>query len=173
MAIIKTYDISSVEEVKRIESLVKKTQENNKYTNYTKENIMLVRTTDVFPANRTITTLQDSIFITKNGANFIHTAYFYELDYEFLKKLETYALHYRSTIHFTENGLVSSHMYGNFDNKPFIILEPLKNQLESNVRNFAGQDTFIKGNVTLSQDAIIIIRVEYYETLRETYPELD
>ena len=115
--------------------------------------------------------------------NFIYDYVSYYADFEelniaenrmdILSKLEAYELAYRSTVHFTENGLVVSHMYGNFDNRPFIILEPLVEQLNSNIRNFAGQDTFIKGEVTLSEKAIIIVRSEDYDSLKQTYPEIE
>ena len=174
MSIIKTYEMSTIEEVKRTSSRVTERQKEEKYTDYSPENIMLVRTTNVFPLNRTLTTLADTSFIAKTNTNFIHSSLFYELDVETLQQLETYVPCYRSTIHFTENGLVSSHMYGNFDNQSFIILEPLVEQLgKSNFRNFAGQDTFVEGNVTLSEKAIIIIKTDAYPMIKENYPEIE
>lgn len=173
MPIIKKYDISSVEEVKKIYQQVKETQENNKYNTFTKKNIMLVRTTDIFPEDRELKALADSTFISKNSMNFIaESLQFSDLSREELDKLKTYELSYRSTIHFTENGLVSSHMYGNFDNRPFIILDPLVHH-ENEIINFAGQDTFIKGNVKLSSSAIIIMKEQDYLKYKDIYPELD
>jgi len=174
MSIIKIYEMSTVEEVKRTSSRVTERQKEEKYTDYSSENIMLVRTTNIFPTNRKLTTLADTSFIAKTNTNFIHSSLFYGLDVETLQQLETYAPCYRSTIHFTENGLVSSHMYGNFDNQSFIILEPLVEQLgKSNFRNFAGQDTFVEGNVTLSEKAIIIIKTDDYPMIKENYPEIE
>lgn len=183
MAIIKTYDISTVEEVIKIHELTAHYQEQHKYDEYSKENIMLVRTTDQFPTNRILQTLANSFFIMKNSMNFICSYINYyglerlnipENPREISKKVETYEMGYRSTMHFTENGIVVSHDYGNFDNRPFIILEPLIEQLDkSDIRNFAGQDTFMKGNVTLSDKAIIIINTEEYDNLKGQYPEID
>lgn len=174
MPIVKTYDISKIEEVKRISSLVEEIQEKNQYKDYSAENIMLVRTTNIFPTNREIRPLANGCFIAKSRMNFICNALYNELDKNIIDKLETYELYYRSTIHFAENGLVSSHMYGNFDNQSFIILEPLINQLDkSNFRNFAGQDTFIKGTITLSEKAIIIIKEENYKNIKNNYPAID
>jgi len=99
---------------------------------------------------------------------------YYEMDNNDLRKLETYQMYYRSTVHFTENGLVSSHMYGNFDNQDFIILDPLSEHIgSSDIRNYAGQDTFIYGDVKLSDRAIIIIKSEKYDYIKSTYPEID
>lgn len=174
MPIIKRYDISKIEEVKRISSLVEEIQEKNQYSDYNPEKIMLVRTTNIFPENREIKPLAKASFIAKSRMNFICNTLYNELDSHLLKQLETYELYYRSTIHFAENGLVSSHMYGNFNNQLFIILEPLINQLDkSNFRNFAGQDTFIQGSVTLSENAIIIIKEENYKDIQNNYPEID
>lgn len=174
MPIIKKYDMSTINEVKMTSELVKRIQKEQRYSDYTSDNIMLIRTTDIFPSNRMIKTLADSSFITKSGNNFIHLAYYYELDFETLERLETYILYHRGTIHFTENGLVLSHLQGNFDNRPYIILEPLNDQLgKANFRNFAVQDTIIKGNVTLSDNALIIIKSENYETIKRNYPEIE
>jgi len=174
MPILKTYDIKTIEEVKKIHALVEETQENNKYKTYTPKNIMLVRTTHEFPTNRIIKPLSNCSYIVKNEKNFIYNGLYYDLDKNILEQLGTYELYYRSTIHFAENGIVSSHDYGNFDNQPFIILEPLYNQLgKANFRNFAGQDTFIKGNVALSEEAIIIIREEDYIKIKQNHPEIE
>ena len=76
MAIIKTYAMSTIEEVKNSTRLMRKMQEERKYEEYTRENIMLVRTTNVFPTDRKITTLAESTFISKTTTNFIHSALF-------------------------------------------------------------------------------------------------
>jgi len=174
MPIIRTYDMSTIKEVQDTYEEMGVVSENANYKNYEPKDIMLVRTTNIFPKNRIIRTLANSSFIAKSSMNFICDAYQYEMDKEIVEKLETYQMFYRSTIHFAENGLVSSHLYGNFDNQDFIILEPLINQLDkSEFKNFAGQDTFIKGNVEISNDAIIIIKKENYERIKKEYPEID
>lgn len=174
MPVIRTYEMSSIKEVQDTYQEMGIVEENAKYKNYTVNDIMLVRTTNIFPKNRTITTLANSSFIAKSSMNFIYDAFSYDLDKEILEQLETYQMFYRSTIHFAENGLVSSHLYGNFDNQDFIILEPLAEQLGINdFKNFAGQDTFIKGNVKLSEQAIIIIKKERYEQIKNEYPEIE
>jgi len=174
MSVVKVYDMSSVDKVKQTYQQVQKLQENRKYEEYTKENIMLVRTTSVFPDGRIIKPLSEVSYITKNKSNFIYQSLFYEMDYDELKNYESYELVYRNTIHFTENGLVSSHMYGNFDNQDFIILDPLNEHVgKSDIRHFGGQDTFIKGNVVLSDKTIIIVKSESYDIIKESYPEIE
>lgn len=173
MPVLKVYDMSTIEEVKETSRLVIQRQESEKYSDYNPSNIMLVRTTSIFPENGVLQTLANSTFIGTDE-NFITSSLCNNLDYETLKKLETYRPYYRSTIHFTENGLVSSHLYGNFDNQKYIILEPLLEQIgKSDIRNFAGQDTFIKGSVNLSKKAILIIKAEDYEYIRQTNPEIE
>lgn len=174
MPVVKVYDVSSVEKVKASYEATLEFQKSKQYETYTKDNIMLVRTTNVFPENGKITPLSDSNHMIKCSSNFMASAFFYDMDPKELEKFETYVPAYRSTVHFTENGLVSSHMYGNFDNQDFIILDPLKNQLDiADIRNFAGQDTFVKGSVSLSKEAVIIVREDRYEDLRTKYPELE
>jgi len=174
MPVVKVYDMSTVEEVKSTYQAAQEMQELKKYDEYSKDNIMLVRTTEIFPEGRVIKPLADASYVAKNGSNFIYQAMYYEMDYAELKKLESCEMAYRSTVHFTENGLVSSHMYGNFDNQEFIIMDPLSEHAGvSDVRNFAGQDTFIKGNVTLSDKAIIIVKAENYEAIKQAHPEIE
>jgi len=174
MSVIKMYELSEIKEIEEIRKKVIERQKANEYFTYTPENIMLIRATNVFPQNREIVPLSDSTLLTKTSQNFIRLAYEYQLEESVLEQLETYVPHYRSTIHFTENGLVSSHSYGNFENRDFIILEPLVEQLgKSDIKNFAGQDTFVQGKVVLSERSIIIIRKDRYEQLKQLYPEIE
>lgn len=171
MPILKTYDISSIAKIKEISEEAHEKRENSTKSEYTIDDIMLVRTTDYLPENGIIKPYSEVPNIIKDQQNFLCDQ-LYEEDIKTLEQLETYYPYYRTTVHTTENGLVSSHMYGNFDNRNFIILEPLKNQINSNIRNFAGQDTFIKGEMKLSKEALILINSDKYQKLLETYSEL-
>lgn len=172
MPVLKTYDISTPEKVKEIEMEASLKRNSNTQYEYTVNDIMLVRTTDYLPENRVMRPYSEIPNILKGQENFLCNE-FYGESTDVLNSLETYYPYYRSTIHTTENGLVSSHMYGNFDNRNFIILEPLKEQLDkANIRNFAGQDTFIKGDMTLSENSIIIVNALKYQELLEKYEEL-
>lgn len=173
MAVIREYDISTVDKVKSISLETRKLQQDRKYDEYTPEHIMLVRTTDVFPHGRKMSPVSHSNNVIMSDSNFICQGLRY-VDEDERSQFETYNPIYRSTLRFTENGLVSSHMYGNFENRPFIILEPISSQLDkADFRNFAGHDTFIKGEIELSNKAIIIIRKDKYEEIKNTYPEIE
>lgn len=98
-----------------------------------------------------------------------------EEEYEKFKKLvQTYtplSSQYRSTIHFTLNGLVSNHSKGTFDNQNFIIIDRLNQHLgKDDFRSIRMEDTFIYGQMPLSNDAIILINEEKYEQLIQQHP---
>ncbi len=173
MPILKVYDVSSPEKIKEIETEAEIKRQSNKKDEYTIDDIMLVRTTNYLPENRIMKPYSETPNLVKECQNFLYTQlYAYETT-DILKHLETYCPYYRTTLHTTENGLVSSHMYGNFDSRNFIILEPLKEQInKSNIRNFAGQDTIIKGDMILSEKSIVIIDYEKFPQLFEKYDEL-
>lgn len=81
---------------------------------------------------------------------------------------------YRSTLHFTLNGLVTSHSKGNFDNRKFIILDGLSKHLGiDDFRSIRSEDTFIHGTVPISKDAIIMIDEDNYQTLLQENPWLE
>ena len=173
MPILKVYDISTPDKVREIDMEASLKRSSNTQSEYTVDDIMLVRTTDYLPENRVIRPYSETPNAFKNGDNFLCSQLFEESP-EVLKAFEIYYPYYRSTIHTTENGLVSSHMYGNFIDRNFIILEPLREQIDkSNIRNFAGQDTIIKGDMVLSDDSVIIINALKYPELLEKYEELN
>lgn len=81
---------------------------------------------------------------------------------------------FRSTVHFTLNGLVSNHSKGAFDNKNFIIIDKLNKHLGiDDFRSIRMEDTFISGEFPLSNEATILINESKYEQLLEAYPYLN
>lgn len=65
----------------------------------------------------------------------------------------------RNTVHFSLNHVVESHGFGNWDNKSFAILAPLKKFIENCKENIVGgvvQDFFMKNSVKLPEGTIII-----------------
>lgn len=85
-----------------------------------------------------------------------------------------YSSQYRSTVHFSVNGLVSSHAKGNFHNRNFIIIDPLEYHLKNNdIRSFRLEDTYMYGDVSLSSEAVIMIKEENYEELLLQNPQLN
>lgn len=171
MSVLKTYDMSSIEQVIMTNNEVDNIRKENEFKNYTVKDIMLVRATDIYPQDRLIKPLSEGHFIRKDNKNFIYCKLFPAIMEE---AFETYSVYYRDTIHFTENGIVDSHLYGNFENRDFIILEPLEEQIDkADFRNLAGQDTYAVGDIELSNRAILIIESSKYEKILKDYPNIE
>ena len=142
---------------------------------YNINDCMLVRITNFFPFGGTIETPQnanatvleypqkfsDSINEIINGLNI--TKEEKERIKESLKVLISVP---RNTIHFCINGLVGDHDYGVFQDRPFIILEPLKHHTD-NITALRVEDTYYEGNMELSDEAVIIIRKDIYERIKD------
>lgn len=95
----------------------------------------------------------------------------YDARKEIIKSYLPLSTQYRSTVHFTLNGLVSSHSKGNFDNKNFIIIDKLSKHLgKSDIRSLKDADTFISGNVNLSDECVILVKKDKYEQLLIEFP---
>lgn len=233
MPIIGRIDMSDMEKVEQSYRITEKFREGKEDINYSIDNIMLVRTTDIYPENRIINPPSESVHLKFYG-NFIieqikseyeeyHATkekieeyinfkkqysdeeYIRQFgdDSEYIQKLinrknvlekkfgtilnlsdeelkkilenlDTYYTYYRDTLHFTENGLVPSHPQGDFRYRPYIILEPLNEQInKANFRCFSGYDTFIKGNMTLSNKAYMIVNEENYEEIKSMHPDFE
>ena len=155
---------------------------------YTVDDFALVRTPDYLPSDKKILPLCDTPFLT-HTTNVPNSVIFkilqekYNLnpfdddDYEKLREMANryspLSSQYRSTIHFTLNGLVSSHSKGNFDGRNFIIIDKLSSHLgKENFRSLRMEDTFIKGPFEISDKAIILINKDKYEKLLEENPWL-
>ena len=78
---------------------------------------------------------------------------------------------YVSTLSFSINGLVHDDTNNFFSSYNVCILEPLKYHLNDNFLNFNVNDTTIKGSITLSDEAMILINKEYYNTLTKEEKE--
>lgn len=76
---------------------------------------------------------------------------------------------YRSTKHFSLNGLVSSHAYGNFSARSFIFLDPFSEHKDDNMASFNTVDTYY--NVSrekpfcLSEKAILMMPISRYNEI--------
>ena len=168
----KIIDATDSKLIEKYQKLINERRIEKKGISYTENDIMLVRTTDIMPDDGVIKPFFDGIVFGENGCNFLYNVLGHRADFNYLHFCNYY-VSYRSTVHFTENGLVSSHMQGNFDGRDFIILEPLSNQIEKcDFRLFAGQDTFIKGEMKLSKDAIILVSACKFNDLTNKYPNL-
>lgn len=156
---------------------------------YDVDDFVMVRTTDFLNPEHTLNPICKVPFVT-NINNIAHSAMYdilkdkYNIDVwnenkydNFKKMLEQYSplsTQFRSTVHFTLNGLVSNHSKGSFDNKNFIIIDKLSKHLGiDDFRSIRMEDTFISGEVPLSNETIILINESKYEQLLEVYPYLN
>jgi len=146
---------------------------NSSYKEYTLNDCVLVRTTDIFPFNGVVQSP-----INGNAYEFGNSMYFHEIIINELK--EKYPNHFsdekesdkyfsdlsqykvvfetmRRTVHFTINGLVGSTAYGNFDNRPYVILEPLKFHMDESLKGLRVEDSYFEGDFSLSNECAIVI----------------
>lgn len=144
--------------------------QNQEKLGYTIDDCILIRTTNIFPTDKIVQT-------PANG-----NAYSFTTNDLFIKAIENktskkqadvnkddYNIYYdicRTTIHFTINGLVSSHMYGNFDDRAYIIMEPLKHHIdEESLIGLRVEDTYFDNDIALSDEAIILIPSQHFEKI--------
>lgn len=163
----------------------------------TKENIALVRATNVIPYDGIVRSISNSPYLTKKIGNAfsskmseilkeegiipsIDYSKIGEEDYydnyvklaaDITREYMPFTSDYNSFVLFVLNGLCpddKEHGFGNntFSNKKCAIIEPLSYHIEEAV-SLVPTDTAIKGNVQLSDEAILLIEENYYNTLSE------
>ncbi len=74
----------------------------------------------------------------------------------------------RNTVHFALNHPVASHIEGNWDNRKYAVLAPLKNlsnEKENHLTNFNVVDTFFVGDVKLPKGSTVIASPYAHEDL--------
>lgn len=154
-----------------------------KYTDkeYTIEDCILVRTTDIFPKNGVVQTPLNAKACGKGESFYLGDIIYEKLkqkypnrsietieEEKFSKELEKFNVcyqSYRSTIHFCINGLVGSHSYGNFGSRPFIILEPLKYHFDNSLTGLRVEDTYFNDNMKLSNECVILIKEDMFKAI--------
>ncbi len=77
----------------------------------------------------------------------------------------------RDTVHFSVNGEVSSHAYGQWDDCKYAILVPFDDIPRSQIKEAAASDTFTKGGVDLSSGSWILCPKGEMEKARKACPE--
>ena len=160
-------------------------------TSYESQDFMLVRATNHLENDRFQRPLFHTPFIVKNNNAVLYAVQdildeqehidlyqesdaYYERSQMIKQTYLPYSSQYRSTVHFAVNGLVSSHAKGDFSNRNFIILDNLAHHLKNNdIRSFRMEDTYMYGDVSLSMDAVIMIRADKYEELILQFPQLE
>ena len=142
---------------------------------YSIEDCVLVRTTNHFPFGGVIKTPINAYAVAKflpcgmdEAIKSILETIEEDKREEILNRLKVNQRVLRNTTHFAINGLVSSHMYGNFDSRPFIIIEPLKYHINSeSLQSLRVEDTYFDDNIVLSTEATIIIRSDIYNQIKD------
>ena len=119
--------------------------------NWEVEDFALVHSTSHFPDGKILTNSDGKK--TFSGKIEINGEY---------KKYEY--VHPRKTVHFALNGKAGSHVFGNWDSCPFIVIEPMKNQID-NIVSVAPQDTYTFGSVNLSNEAVYLIQKEKFDSM--------
>lgn len=148
---------------------------------YTIEDCVLVRTTDIFPSNQVIQTPLNAKACSKGESFYIGDIIHKKLKQKYPKysidesecekfneELNKYYVCYqshRSTIHFCINGLVGSHAYGNFENRSFIIIDPLKYHLDNSLKGLRVEDTYFNDDMRLSNECVILIKEEVFKSI--------
>lgn len=170
---IKLIDATNVE---TIEDSIK-----HSHKQYSIEDCIMVRTTDIFPFDGIVQTpingnayeFGKSTFlgdIIVKELNKKYPNHFYDEDEanKYSNELKEYAVIFetlRRTVHFTLNGLVGSTAYGNFDNKPFVIFEPLKYHLNESLKSLRVEDTYFDDDLCLSDESAILISEEIFNQI--------
>lgn len=142
---------------------------------YTINDCVLIRTTDIFPKDKVIKTplngnaygFGSSVIFNEAIIQNVKNMYPDVMSKGYEEILKDYQLFFdipRSTIHFTINGLVSSHMYGNFDDRPYIIIEPLKHHIDDPaLKGLRVEDTYFNGDINLSEESILMMPKTFFE----------
>ena len=91
---------------------------------------------------------------------------------EIQNKYSTLSTIQRSTKHFTLNGLVSSHEYGDFSNNPYIIIDPLEEHInDENMLSINEADTYFKISrdkpMKLSEKAELMMPIDEYLKIKD------
>lgn len=73
--------------------------------------------------------------------------------------------YYTTTLSFALNGLVPDDMNNKFSDKKIAVLEPIRNQQDADFVTVETIDTTIKGRVTTSDEAMLVIDQNYFSQL--------
>lgn len=76
----------------------------------------------------------------------------------------------RNTVHFSVNTEVSSHFWGNWDDKKYAILIPFNDIPKDDIKSSRPEDTYILGGVTLTKNSWILVPKGEKETVQKNNP---
>jgi len=75
--------------------------------------------------------------------------------------------YYTTTLSFSLNGMVPDDINNNFTDMNIAVIDPIKHYLNANFVTIDAIDTTIKGRVSVSKDAILLINNDVYNTLTD------
>ena len=152
-----------------------------KHKDYGIEDCMIVRATDVFPKDGVVQTpihgnacgYGDSTILGEAISTVLREKYpNATFDEEQSKQYNQEKVNSqvvfetkRSTVHFCVNGLVGSHMQGDFQNRNFIILEPLKYHTDESLQCMRVEDVYFNDDVKLSNEAVVMINQNMFQEI--------
>jgi hypothetical protein len=136
------------------------------------DNIALVRITDILPKNGVVEPSSKGQFLIKaNGTEFSYAIADMIRKYEnygfteeemkrFISdcnKLTPYTSEYVSTTCYSVNSVVPEDINMSFDNRPYVIIEPLKEQInKADIVSIRPYEVIVEGPMMLSENAVII-----------------
>ena len=124
-----------------------------------KENLILIRSTEFLPQNRKILSPVNASAQNKDSNITVNN-----------EQLSS-QIYNRHTIHCAFNGLVRGGFFGasHWEENPFIIIEPFKYHNDSTFRGGFVGDSFFDQNISLSNEAIIMVQKDYYEAHKDQF----
>lgn len=144
---------------------------------YTINDCILVRTTDIFPKDGIVQTPINGNAYEFGNSTILgeairkklkekHPNYYMteEAGEKYSSELAEFNVCFetcRRTIHFAMNGLVGSTAYGNFDGKPFVIFDPLKYHLDESLKSLRVEDVYFDNDMRLSNECSILLEENY------------
>lgn len=164
-------DTTNSTQLQEFEYLKEKlTEEKLQKGEYLASDIALVRVTSYLPKNGFVSAISNVPFVERMN-DVSHAAVDQILEEQGLtwddrkdlvRSLTPLSTQYRSSVHFCLNGIVSSHMQGDFEGNPFVIIEPFKyHENDENILAVRGEDTYFKEGLRLSSEAIILVDEKY------------
>ncbi len=147
---------------------------------YSIDDCVLIRKTSIFPKNHIVQTPVHGMAYDFGKSEYLGDAIgdvIREMcppgdSEKFLEEFRKYYVYfetYRSSIHFTINGVVANSLYGEFD-YPYAIIEPLKYHInDEQLKTLRVEDTYFDDDIELSEDAIILVPEDKAMELDEEY----
>ena len=133
---------------------------------YTIDDCVLIRTTEHFPFNHEVLSGKSAHGVVKESLDIVSEYIWHkcpnlseEEKINLINNLKIYNIIERNTVHWCINGLVGSHGFNDFSERPFIIIEPLKYHVnDKNLMSLLAEDTYFSDRVKLSDKAILLIK---------------